>query len=206
MKKHYLWVGALALLIGTTVYAQDISIYVSDKIIKTDASPKIKEGITYAPISFISKELGGDVKWENLKPMFVLLNSITELLDCNVDYQKEINRINITHDNSKSLEVRMKEIGVMDYCVVDDWVYYVTLGDLEGFHKMSLDGTQDTRICDFSKVNYPINGSTSVTSEVKDGYIFYKFQGLRQYDANGKLEEPHPIACYRLNLFSLLLS
>ena len=100
----------------------------------------------------------------------------------------------------EKLEERMKELQGMDYCVVGNWVYYVVMGDEEGFHKILLDGTQDTYICDFSKVKYPINGSTSVTSEVKEDYILYKFQGLRQYDADGKLDKPHPIYYYKLNL------
>lgn len=385
MKKHYLWISAFVLLLATPLYAQETSIYLSNNSIKMDVIPEMKNNTMYVPISFISKELGANVKWVDAKVIitkdtdqiiciignqtaykndsrielanppylsnnrtFVPLRSISELLDCTVDYEKQTNRINIlpnhlkeadeiispptialandhsnfitlpvkwnnqdfngisiykaiwkddaattniyrpqvnelfkfnfgkiepdkvsvkmeyltdnleesdcpqeevpvikngdyyefTHqpipdpsvvfgsriyiieatwgeniceyafvvDNKwtltayEKLKERMKELNAMDYCVVGNWVYYVVMGDEEGFHKMLLDGTQDTRICDFSKVTHSINGSTSVTSEVKEGYVLYKFQGLRQYDANEKLEEPHPIDYYRLNL------
>lgn len=97
------------------------------------------------------------------------------------------------------LEEKMKSLHVLDYCVIGNWVYYATLGDEEGFHKMLLDGTQDTIICDFSKIR-SLNGSTSVTSEYKGDYILYKMQALRQYDANGQLSPPSPIDYYKLNL------
>ena len=375
----------MVLMLTTNLYAQDINIYFSNKWIEMDVTPEMKEDTMYVPISFISKELGAKVTWEEPKVVitkeanqiiyqvgnktvykngnpielsnppyisnnrtFVPLRSISELLDCNVDYEKQTNRINILPNTIKEtadmtsppemilanynsniitlpvkwnnqdfntvsvykaiwkndvattniyrpqvnelfkfnfgkiepdtvsvkmeyltdnleesdfpqelvpvvkngddyefihqpipepnvafgsriymieatwgeniceyafvvdnkwtltayekLKERMKELNAMDYCVVGNWVYYVVMGDEEGFHKMLLDGTQDTRICDFSEVMYGINGSTSVTSEMKEDYILYKFQGLRQYDANGKLEDPHPIDYYRLNL------
>lgn len=385
MKKRYLWISALVLMLTTTLYAQDTSIYLSNKCIKMDVIPEMKEDTMYVPISFISKELGAKVKWEDSKVIitkdtdqiiciignkiaykngskielsstpyisnnrtFVPLRSISELLDCKVDYEKQTNRINILPNNLKEtdeivspptitlvnhnsnfitlpvkwnnqdfnaisvhkaiwkdgaattniyrpqvnelfkfnfgkiepdkvsvkmeyltdnleesdfpqesvpvvkngdyyefthqpipepnvafgsriyiieatwgeniceyvfvvdnkwtfaayekLEGQMKKLNAIDYCVIGNWAYYAVLGDEEGFHKMLLDGTQDTRICDFSNVTHGINGSTSITSEVKESYILYKFQALRQYDANGKLEEPHPIDYYRLNL------
>ena len=96
----------------------------------------------------------------------------------------------------------MKELQVLDYCVVGEWVYYVTLGDAEGFHCMLLDGTEDRFICDFSKLKATINGSTSITSEVKDNHILYKVEQLREYDTDGKLEQAHPIDYYLLDLAS----
>lgn len=385
MKKHYLWISALVLMLTTTLYAQDTSIYLSNKCMKMDVIPEMKENTMYVPISFISKELGAKVKWEDSKVIitkdtdqiiciignkiaykngskivlsnppylsnnrtFVPLHSISELLGCKVDYEKQTNRINILPNNSKEtdeivspptitlanhgsnfitlsvkwnnqdfneisvykaiwkydeattniyrpkvnelfkfnfgkvepdkvsvkmeyltdnleesdfpqesvtvvkngdyyefthqpipdpnvvfgsriyiieatwgeniceyafvidnkwtfiayekLEEHMKKLNAIDYCVIGNWVYYAVLRPEEGFHKMLLDGTQDTRICDYSNVTNNINGSTSITSEVKEGYILYKFQALSQYDANGKLEEPAPIYYYRLEL------
>lgn len=105
-----------------------------------------------------------------------------------------------------TIEKRIKELRPLDYSVVGNWIYYVVMGEEEGFHKMLLDGTQDSLICDFSNITHGINGSTSITSEVKEGYILYKFQALREYDENGQLcEDSHPIAYYRLNLYDNLL-
>lgn len=236
MKQYHLWIAALVLMLGTTIYAQDIRIYISNESIEMDVTPEIKEDTMYVPISFISKSLGANVKWENPKVIitkgtsqvvctigdktaykngrqvelpnapymssnrtFIPLRSISKLLSCNVDYQKQTNRINITPNYSQGIAERMKELNAMDYCVVGDWVYYVVLGDHEGFHKILLNGTQYTFICDFSNVR-SIGGSVGVTSEYKGDYILYKMQSLRQYDANGNLEDPYPIDYYRLNL------
>lgn len=233
MKKYQLWISAFVLLLGTSIYAQDISIYMNSKIVEMDVTPEIKKNTTYVPISFISKELGADVKWENPKVIitkgndqivytignkiaykndikvqlleapytsnnrtFVSLRSISELLNCKVNYQKENYRIDI---QPLTVEELMKKLTTLDYCIVGDWVYYVTLGDQEGFHKRSLDGKEDTIINDFSKL-VSVNGSTSVTSEYHETYILYKVQQLRQYDADGILEPPHPVYYYKLNL------
>lgn len=385
MKKYLLWIGALSLMLGTTVYAQDISIYLNNKSVEMNVKAEEKGNVTYVPISFICKELGASVKWKeskvtitkgtdqiiytigdksaykNTNPIelsnapyissnrvFVPLDSIDKLLDCHIDYTEETNKINIIPNNFQEidgfinlpkirlvnhnsnfvvvprkwdnqvfnalsiykaiwkydatttniyrpqvnelfefnfvgeqpdkvtvkmeyltnnleesdfpeqsvpvvkngkyyrfyhqpipkpsgpfgsaiysieatwgenvceygfvidnkwtlrayekLEERMKNLGAMDYCVVGNWVYYVVLGDEEGFHKMLLDGTKDTRICDFSNVT-SIGGSVSVTSEYKDDTILYKMQSLREYDENGLLcDDPHPIDYYKLNL------
>ncbi|MBU3811274.1 MAG: copper amine oxidase N-terminal domain-containing protein [Candidatus Niameybacter stercoravium] len=377
MKKYQLWIGALCLILGTTIYAQDISIYMDSKSTKMDVAVQLKENSVYVPISFIAKALGAEVKWEDPKVIitkgddqivctigskvaykngsqvqldkalylannrtFMPLRSIGELLDCTVDYQKEnqsiyiekrINdlitspKIVLLNHNSNyvtiprkwngqvddrsidevigitpeagtniyrpqvnetfkvdfgkpepdkvtvkmaylnqdvecvmeeevpviknghiyefihqpipdpedafggrvysiqatwgdniceyafivdnkwnfiaydRLEEKMKALHVLDYCVVGNWVYYVTLGDQEGFHKMLLDGTQDTVICDFSQVG-SLNGSTSVTSEYKGDSILYKVQQLRQYDGNGQLDPERPAYYYKLDL------
>ena len=236
MKKYHLWIAALVLMLGTTVYAQDTRIYINNESINMDVTPEIKEDTMYVPISFISKALGANVKWENPNVIitkgaaqivctigdktaykngspvqlpnapyisnnrtFIPLHSISELLSCYVDYKQQTNRINIMPNTSQGIEERMKELKVMDYCVAGDWVYYVVLGPQEGFYKMLLNGTQDTFICDFSNVT-SIGGSVGVTSEYKGDYILYKMQSLRQYDANGELEDPYPIDYYRLNL------
>lgn len=69
----------------------------------------------------------------------------------------------------EKLEEHMKKLNAIDYCVIGNWVYYAVLGAEEGFHKMLLDGTQDTLVCDFSSVtNTSINGSSLITSEVKE--------------------------------------
>lgn len=238
MKKYYLWITALILILGTTVYAQDISIYVSNKSIEMDVTPEIKKDIMYVPISFISKSLGADVKWENPNIIitkgtsqivctighttayknghpvelpnapyissnrtFIPLRSISKLLSCNVDYQKQTKRINITPNYSQGIAERMKELNAIDYCVVGDWIYYIVFGDYEGFHKMLLNGTQYTFICDFSNLRN-IGANVGVTSEYKGDYILYKMQSLRQYDANGNLDDPYPIDYYRLDLLT----
>lgn len=388
MKKTQLWIGALILMIGTTVYAQDMNIYINNKPIKLDITPQVKENITFVPISLFSEELGENVNFENPRliitkspkqfiftlsdktayesthpiqlssapyvsndQIFVPLRDLSELLDWQVDYHPQshnihidptleddrhqitINQLNIpkltllnhnsnyvtlpihwngqtyntlsianaistnaeattniyrpqvnelfkfnfgetipdqvtvrmeyltdnlvesdspseqipvskngayytfnhqplseaTYDfgariyvinatwgkNSceyafvvdnkwnilahQRLEEKMKSLKALDYCIVGNWVYYVVLGDQAGFHKMLLDGTQDTLICDFSRI-VSLDGSTTVTSEYKGDYILYKMQSLRQYDAHGELEPPNPIDYYKLNL------
>lgn len=141
MKKHYLWISALVLMLARTVYAQDISIYLSNKCIEMDVIPETKNDTMYVPISFISKELGAEVKWEEPKVIitkdtnqmiyiignkaaykngikielsnapylsnnraFVPLRSISELLDCTVDYQNQTKRINISPNNLKEAD------------------------------------------------------------------------------------------------------
>lgn len=386
MKKHYLWVGMFVLMLSTNLYAKDTSIYVGNKYIKMDIIPETKENTLYVPISFISKELGAQVKWEDSKVIitqdanqiicaigdravykngskielsnppylsknrtFMPLRSISELLDCKVDYEQQTHRVNISpnhlkvadeiislpsitlvnhHSNFVALPIRwnnkdfdeesiykaiwkdetattniyrpkvnelfkfnfgkiepdqvsvkmvyltdnleesnfpqegisvikrndyyefvhqpisgpngalgsrvyiieaswgenrceyafvvdnkwtfiayekleecMKERNAIDYCVVGNWVYYAALGPEEGIHRMLLDGTQDALVCDFgSLTNTSVDGSTSITSEVEEGYIVYKFQSLRQYDVNGNLEDPLLGYYYRLNL------
>lgn len=385
MKKHYLCIGVLSLMLGTTVYGQDISIYMNNKSVEMDVRPEEKENTTYVPIKFICKELGASVKWQELKVIitkgenqiiytigdkiaykngnpillshrpylstnrvFIPLDSINKLLDCHIDFTEETNKINIIPNNFQEidgftdlpqirlvnhhsnfvvlprkwnhqvfntlsmykaiwkydtattniyrpqvneffefnfvgkepdkvtvtmeyltnnleesgfpkqsvpvvkndkyygfnhqpildpsgpfgsalysieatwgenvceygfvidnkwtfrayekLEERMKNLGAMDYCIVGNWVYYVVLGDEEGFHKMLLDGSQDTRICDFSNVTN-IGGSLAITSEYEGDMILYKMQSLREYDENGNVcEDPHPIDYYKLNL------
>lgn len=233
MKKHQLWIGAFVLLLGTSIYAQDISIYMNSKRVEMDVTPEIKRNTTYVSISFISKELGANVKWESPKVIitkgndqiiytigkkvvykngiqvqllevpytlndrtFVSLRSISELLNCKVNYQKESYRIDI---QPVTIEEWMKKFRPLDYCITEDWIYYVTLGDQEGFHKRSLDGKEDIIISDLSKLK-SIDGSTSVTSEYHETYILYKVQQLRQYDSDGILELPYPIYYYKLNL------
>lgn len=233
MKKHQLLAAALVFMIGTTAYAQEISVYIGEKNVKPDTSVQIKDDTAYIPISFVAKEMGSEIKWEAPKVIitkgsdqitfvigektaykngtqlllsetpyisndraFVSSSDISELLDCSVDYQKPESRINISEKDP--IKEKMDELGVLNYCVVGDWVYYVTLGDQEGFHKMLSDGSQNTVIHDLSGID--VNGSTAVTSQYENGFIIYKFQQMSQYDENGVLEAPAPSFYYKLNL------
>ncbi|MHC1747101.1 MAG: stalk domain-containing protein [Cellulosilyticaceae bacterium] len=129
---------------------------------------------------------------------FVPLNNVGELLDCYVDDLKETGIIAIRSCNL-TVEEQMQKLRPMDYCVVGEWVYYVTLGDQEGFHKMALDGSKDIVINNFSKI-MNIGGSNAITSEVHENYILYKVQALCEVGINGVLDPPHPISYYKLNL------
>lgn len=238
MKRYQILAAALIMMIGTTAYAQDISVYVDNKNIKLEVQPQIKNDTAYVPVSFIADELGADVKWE--APNVIISNSykiictigdktaykdglpiqlseapyiyndrtfisahgISQLLDCDVDYQKENSKITITkHDVIKN---KMEKLGVMDYCVAGDWIYFVTLGDNEGIHKMSLDGTQDTIISPLPEID--ISGSTAVSSELKNDCIIFKFQQMSQYDENGVLEQTYTPHYFKLNLSDNTLS
>lgn len=233
MKKHLILAIALIIMIGTTAYAQDISVYIDNKNIQLEIQPHIKNDTAYIPVRFIADELGSDVKWEapnviitndyyktvctignktaykNGIPIslseapfiyndytFISSQGISDLLDCDVDYQETDNKITI--NKRDIIERKMKKLGVMDYCVAEDWIYYVTLGDNEGIHKMALNGSQDTIICPLPKID--INGSTAVSSELKNDCIIFKFQQLCQYDENGELQAPKPASYYKLNL------
>ncbi|GFI61234.1 hypothetical protein IMSAG049_00391 [Clostridiales bacterium] len=83
-------------------------------------------------------------------------------------------------------------------CEYDGYVYYVTLGDEEGIHKMLPDGSEDTIICGLEDI--PIDGSTAVTAESGENGIIFSVQKLSQIDENGKASEPEEILNYKLDL------
>lgn len=87
-------------------------------------------------------------------------------------------------------------------CEYDGRLYYITLGDEEGIHKIDKDG--DEIISDLGDM--PINGSTAVTAEAGDNAIIFSIQQLSQTDENGKAEEPSEILTYKLDLADNSLS
>lgn len=69
MKKKYwlaLGLGTIMLLNSSMVWANSsISLMVNGTVVNTDVAPKVEEGVTFVPISFIAKELGATVDWKS---------------------------------------------------------------------------------------------------------------------------------------------
>lgn len=101
----------------------------------------------------------------------------------------------------EDLGQRMEDLHAIDYCIIDNYVYYAVLGDEEGFHRMLLDGTEDKRICDFSAITTGINGSTRIKlSEADDNSLLCEIQPMRQYNEDGSLTPLIPADYYKINL------
>ncbi len=79
--------------IGSTSYTyaatNNISIYVNNKLLKSDVSPLVKHGTTYVPLSFVAKELGAEVKWKS--PMVEIRKNSVLLSLCVTDSQYDVN-------------------------------------------------------------------------------------------------------------------
>ena len=101
----------------------------------------------------------------------------------------------------EDLGQRMKDLHAIDYCIIDNYVYYAVLGDKEGFHRMLLDGTEDKRICDFSGITSSLNGSTRIELLPQDdNSILCEIQQMQEYNGDGTLTGPFPIDYYRIDL------
>lgn len=117
---------------------------------------------------------------------------ITSCASCSNNASKE----------SVSSGTETSEDGVLEsalaYCEADGYIYYVTLGDNEGFHKMSSDGSDDVLIHDLEGIS--VNGSTAVTAEYEDGGVIFRFKQLSQTDENGEASDPAPTVSYKLDI------
>jgi hypothetical protein len=52
--------------IATAALAADqiVSLYVGDKLVKSDPAPRVRDGVTYAPLRAASEATGVEVKWD----------------------------------------------------------------------------------------------------------------------------------------------
>ena len=92
----------------------------------------------------------------------------------------------------------MKDIKAIAYCNSEEYVYYITFGDLEGIHRMLSDGSEDILIRNLDGID--ITANTSVTMEYKGTSIIFIMQELSQTDENGIAEKEYPVYKYELNL------
>lgn len=72
MKKRALCICLAAMMTAVPVYASELSINVNGTVITTDTPAEIKDGVVFVPVSFISGELGAEVKWEDQKAVITL--------------------------------------------------------------------------------------------------------------------------------------
>ncbi len=128
--------------------------------------------------------------------MMVSVLDLEKILNCKTEYDSDGNlKIWSDFTDTKSY---MKDIKAIAYCNSEEYVYYITFGDLEGIHRMLSDGSEDILIRNLDGID--ITANTSVTMEYKGTSIIFIMQELSQTDENGIAEKEYPVYKYELNL------
>lgn len=108
---------------------------------------------------------------------------------------------NVVQDNSTEISksaISLPE-NILSYCQDSNgYVYYITLGDNEGIHKMLPNGNKDEIIFDLEDMD--INGSTSVSIEYEDNKLIVKTKQLSELDENGNPSPEAPVMTYKFDL------
>ena len=112
-----------------------------------------------------------------------------------IAYQNKADRYKLYIRNEQTKEDKLLvDIGVINVCTVNDWVYYMT-GDFEGIFKIKTDGTENTKVSSL-EVMPTISANTLVESSVDDGNIIYTITQLKEVGNTTEIPELH----YKLNL------
>lgn len=82
--RGYMIIGVLigGVFINNSTQAKDIGIFINENEVFMDVVPIVDNNITFVPLSFVSKQLGAIVSWENPK---VILQTSRGWIECEVE-------------------------------------------------------------------------------------------------------------------------
>ena len=112
-----------------------------------------------------------------------------------IGYQNKSDGYKLYIKNEQTNEDRLLvDIGIINVCTVNDWVYYMT-GDFEGVFKIRTDGTENTKVAPIESMP-TIVGNSRIESSVKNGNIIYTIIQLKEIGSS----EGSPDSHYQLSL------
>lgn len=112
-----------------------------------------------------------------------------------IGYQNKADGYKLYIRNEQANEDRLLvDIGIINVCTVNDWVYYMT-GDFEGVFKVRTDGTENTKLAPIESMP-TIGANSRIESSVESGNIIYTIIPLREVGSTVKTPDSH----YQLNL------
>lgn len=140
---------------------------------------------TYVPLRFIAESMGKEVSWED-ETNSIFIGNNREAVEKDVYTSKRIqaygewvyyiegdlenhNLFKIRKDGV--MKTRLNDAFVKNFCVVDDWIYFVeekydeitSIGKME-FYRMKLDGSRKAKIDEAERIN---------SFFIQDGIIYY---------------------------------
>lgn len=107
------------------------------------------------------------------------------------DTNKDHYKLHIKRKDGTQDHVILNDV-VLAPCVSGGWVYFFS--NLSTIEKVRLNGSQRVKVCNTPDI-MEINGSTAVTAEYKEGYIFYKTQQMQEVGDNSS----YPVHYYKLD-------
>ena len=112
-----------------------------------------------------------------------------------IGYQNKSDGYKLYIKNEQTNEDRLLvDIGVINVCTVNDWVYYMP-GDFEGVFKIRTDGTENTKVAPIESMP-TIVGNSRIESSVEDRNIIYTIIQLKEIGSNKGSPDSH----YQLSL------
>lgn len=112
-----------------------------------------------------------------------------------IGYQNKADGYKLYIKNEQTKEDKLLvDIGIINVCTVDDWVYYMT-GDFEGIFKIKTDGTENTKVAPIESMP-TVDGNSRIESWVEGENIIYTIIPLREVGSTVETPDSH----YQLNL------
>lgn len=134
--------------------------------------------------------------------VMISLSDMEKITDCKSEYDKDGSlkiRSSFPYDNGHPMvDGYMEKINALAYYNAGGYVYYITLGDLEGVHRMLFDGSEDIILQNLDGMEIGANTKVSIT--YNGSSLIITAQELSQTDENGNVEKPHPVHRYEIKL------
>ena len=209
---------AFSLLFCFPAYADETGFYVNNSYVESETVQN--ESGVFVPLRAIAEGLGFTVSWKN--PYVVISDDTTEIKVCsgssealknketvslsNIPYisndrvmislsdMEKITDCKSEYDKDGSLKIRCSFPDDNGHPMVDD----ITLGDLEGVHRMLFDGSEDIILQNLDGMEIGANTKVSIT--YNGSSLIITAQELSQTDENGNVEEAHPVHKYEIKL------
>ena len=188
---------AVAEGLGFTVSWENPYVVISDNTTEikvcsgSSETLKNKETVSLSNIPYISNDR-----------VMISLSDMEKITDCKSEYDKDGSlkiRSSFPYDNGHPMvDGYMDKINALAYYNAGGYVYYITLGDLEGVHRMLFDGSEDIILQNLDGMEIGANTKVSIT--YNGSSLIITAQELSQTDENGNVEKPHPVHRYEIKL------